>query len=130
LGRFIDSKCDDVLTPIFNDFAGEGGHAPSHDVSPRRVDALPNGNLSGQAVRTVSGLPVQREHFAGRRGLFVETVNAQFVGLKAEEAKERAASVDDICASRVGLLKDAPAVGLASSGEEGDLHLHALACAN
>jgi hemoglobin len=108
---------DELLAPVFNDFAHVDWetHLPTMYRFWESM-LLGAGTYSGAPFPKHAVLPVQREHFARWLALFVETVDANFTGPKAEEAKGRAASIADTFAQRMGLLKGVYGVGVASSG--------------
>lgn len=62
------------------------------------------GNYQGAPFPRHAAPPVQKGHFVRWVALFLETVDAHFVGPKADEAKGRAASIDNTFAQRMGLL--------------------------
>jgi hemoglobin len=103
---------DDLLAPVFNDFAHVdwAAHLPKmYQFWESMLFGV--GTYEGAPFPKHAVLPVRKEHFARWLALFVETVNAHFSGPKAEEAKGRAASIADTFAQRMGLLKDASGLG-------------------
>ena len=103
---------DDLLAPVFNDFAQVdwAAHLPKmYQFWESMLFGV--GTYEGAPFPKHAVLPVRKEHFARWLALFVETVNAHFSGPKAEEAKGRAASIADTFAQRMGLLKDASGLG-------------------
>ena len=103
---------DELLAPVFNDVAHVdwASHLP---IMYRFWESMlfGAGTYEGAPFPKHQVLPIQNEHFVRWLELFVETVNANFSGPKAEEAKGRAASIADTFAQRMGLLKDAYGLG-------------------
>jgi hemoglobin len=103
---------DELLAPIFNDFARVdwAAHLPT---MYRFWESMlfGAGTYEGAPFPKHAVLPVQKHHFARWLALFKETVDAHFSGPKAEEAKGRAASIADTFAQRMGLLKDPSGLG-------------------
>ena len=93
---------DELLGPVFNDVAQVDWttHLP---IMYRFWESmlLGAGSYQGAPFPKHAALPVQKDHFARWLALFVETVNANFAGPKAEEAKGRAASIADTFAQRM-----------------------------
>ena len=103
---------DDLLAPVFNDFAHVDwkAHLPTmYRFWESMLFGV--GTYEGAPFPKHAVLPVRKEHFARWLALFIETVDAHFSGPKAEEAKGRAASIADTFAQRMGLLKDASGLG-------------------
>ena len=63
-----------------------------------------NGVHSGAPFPKHARLPVEKAHFDRWLQLFLETVDENFSGEKANEAKGRALSIADTFARRMGLL--------------------------
>ncbi len=61
-------------------------------------------NYTGAPFPKHAVLPVAKEHFDRWLRLFVETIEENFAGPKAEEAKGRALSIADTFARRMGVL--------------------------
>jgi hemoglobin len=97
---------DELLAPIFNDVAKVdwAAHLPQ---LYRFWDTLlfGSGTYEGAPFPMHAVLPVSQVHFERRLALFTATVNENFSGPKAEEAKGRAASIADTFARRMGVLK-------------------------
>ena len=112
---------DELLAPIFNDIAHVdwAAHLPTMYRFWETM-LLGAGTYEGAPFPKHAVLPVQRTHFARWLALFVETVNGNFAGPKAEEAKGRAASIADTFAQRMGLLKDAHGLGSGIAMRGGD----------
>jgi hemoglobin len=104
---------DDLLAPIFNDFA-QVDWAMHLPIMYRFWESmlLGAGTYQGAPFPKHAVLPVQKEHFSRWLALFVETVDAHFSGSKADEAKGRAASIADTFAQRMGLLGDQYGLGI------------------
>lgn len=97
---------DDLLAPIFNDVAKVDWdkHLPQ---LYRFWETLlfGTGNYEGAPFPKHAVLPVDLTHFERWLMLFTATVDDNFSGAKAEEAKGRAASIADTFARRMGVLK-------------------------
>src|SRR4051812_17223175 len=80
---------DDQLAPVFNDFAKVDWkkHLP---VMYQFWESLLLGtkNYKGQPFPKHAVLPVTQQHFKRWIELFIKTVNENFTGKKAEEAKQ------------------------------------------
>jgi hemoglobin len=50
-------------------------------------------------------LPIEEKHFDAWLQLFNETIDEQFAGLKADEAKKRAASIAQIMNFKMGSMR-------------------------
>lgn len=97
---------DELLAPIFNDVAHVdwAAHLPQ---LYRFWETLlfGSGNYEGAPFPVHAVLPVAQVHFERWLSLFLATVNENFSGAKAEEAKGRALSIADTFARRLGVLK-------------------------
>lgn len=105
--RFYDKVNDDeLLAPIFNDVAKVDW--PTHKPQLYRfweTLLFGTGSYDGAPFPKHAVLPVEREHFDRWLSLFIATVDENFAGAKAEEAKGRARSIADTFARRMGVLK-------------------------
>jgi hemoglobin len=96
---------DALLAPIFNEVAGVDW--PSHLAtlySFWETMLFGTGTYQGAPFPKHSVLPVEKAHFDRWLKLFLETVDENFSGPKAEEAKGRALSIADTFARRMGVL--------------------------
>jgi hemoglobin len=97
---------DDLLAPIFNEVAKVDWqtHLPQ---LYRFWETLlfGSGNYEGAPFPKHAVLPLDLTHFERWLILFTATVDENFSGTKAEEAKGRAFSIADTFARRMGLLK-------------------------
>src|SRR4051812_45071166 len=96
---------DALLAPIFNEVAGVDW--PSHLTTLYAFwesMLLGTGTYQGAPFPKHSVLPVEKAHFDRWLELFLTTVDENFSGPKAEEAKGRALSIADTFARRMGLL--------------------------
>jgi hemoglobin len=96
---------DPLLAPIFNEAAGVDW--PSHLATLYAFwesMLLGTGTYQGAPFPKHSILPVEKAHFDRWLELFLATVDENFSGPKAEEAKGRALSIADTFARRMGLL--------------------------
>jgi hemoglobin len=96
---------DALLGPIFNEVAGVDW--PSHLVTLYtfwETLLLGSGTYQGAPFPKHSVLPVEKAHFDRWLELFLATVDENFSGPKAEEAKGRALSIADTFARRMGVL--------------------------
>lgn len=104
--RFYDKvNLDDLLAPIFNDVAKVDWEA--HKPQLYRfweTLLLGSGTYHGAPFPKHAVLPVEQAHFERWLTLFVKTVNENFAGAKAEEAKGRALSIADTFARRMGVV--------------------------
>lgn len=104
--RFYNkANADSLLSPVFNDFAKVDWekHLP---VMYNFWGSILLGTVSysGQPFPKHMALPVTADHFSRWMDLFLETINENFEGPKAEEAIQRARSIALIFQSRMGLL--------------------------
>lgn len=110
--RFYDKlNGDGLLGPIFNGIAKVdwAHHLP---VMYQFWESLLLGarTYQGAPFPKHMALPVGQEHFERWLTLFVATVNENFQGPKAEEAKGRALCIADTFAQRMGVLRDPTAI--------------------
>lgn len=104
-------RVDALLGPIFNDVAQVDW--PAHMAtlySFWETLLLGTGTYRGEPFAKHAVLPLERVHFERWLELFLTTVDENFAGPKAEEAKGRALSIADTFARRMGLLP--PQTGL------------------
>ena len=98
-------RVDALIGPIFNDVAKVDW--PSHMAtlySFWETMLLGTGTYQGAPFPKHAVLPVEKAHFDRWLELFLATVDENFSGPKAEEAKSRALSIADTFARRMGLL--------------------------
>jgi hemoglobin len=62
-------------------------------------------SYNGSPLAKHIGLPINREHFSRWLALFTETVDTEFSGPVAEEAKNRANMIANLFQHKLGLLK-------------------------
>ena len=96
---------DELLAPIFNEVAQVDW--PSHLQTLYafwETLLFGTGNYQGAPFPKHAVLPVEKAHFDRWLELFIATVEENFAGPKAEEAKGRALSIADTFARRMGLL--------------------------
>ena len=108
--KLVDSfydkvKADEMLSPIFNDVAkvNWNEHLPLL-YSFWSALLFQTKNFKGHPFPKHAVLPLQREHFTRWVLLFVQTVDENFSGTKAEEAKGFGRSIADTFQLRMGLL--------------------------
>ncbi|MBC5775906.1 group III truncated hemoglobin [Pontibacter sp. KCTC 32443] len=96
---------DDVLGPIFNDFAKVDWdhHLP---VMYNFWSTVLFGSMAykGQPFPKHMRLPVSREHFNRWVELFTQTVDELFEGARADEIKQKATSIAQVFQMRLGLM--------------------------
>lgn len=109
--KLVDSfydkvKADEMLYPIFNDVAKVdwNEHLPLL-YSFWSALLFQTKSYKGQPFPKHSVLPVQKEHFTRWVLLFVQTVDENFSGPKAEEAKNFGRSIADTFQLRMGLFQ-------------------------
>ena len=98
-------RVDALLGPIFNDVAQVDW--PTHMAtlySFWETMLLGTGTYRGAPFPKHAVLPVEKAHFDRWLELFLATVDENFSGPKAEEAKGRALSIADTFARRMGVL--------------------------
>ncbi len=108
---------DPLLAPIFNDVAKV--HWETH--LPVMYEfwgslLIGEGDFRGRPYPKHAVLPVEQEHFERWLELFRATVEAHFVGEKAEEAKWRALCIADTFSMRMGVLRQPEALRAAIVG--------------
>lgn len=103
---------DELLAPIFNEIAQVdwAEHMPKM-YSFWESMLFRTGNYQGAPFPKHAILPVEQAHFERWLGLFVETIDENFNGLKSEQAKNSAVSIADTFARRMGVLTDPAALG-------------------
>lgn len=104
--RFYDKvNADPLLSPVFNGFAKVDWqkHLPVMYNFWGSI-LLGTASYSGQPFPKHMALPVTAEHFSRWMDLFLNTIDENFEGPKAEEAILRARSIALIFQSRMGLL--------------------------
>ena len=94
------------LAPVFNDIA-QVDWAARLPAMYRFWESMlfGSGNYEGAPFPNHAVLPVEQNHFGRWLALFVETVDQHFSGPKSEEAKNRAVSIADTFAQRIGCLE-------------------------
>jgi hemoglobin len=98
---------DDLLGAVFNSVPGFewAEHLPTMYRFWETL-LLGAGTYQGAPFPKHAVLSVQQEHFERWLSLFVSTVDENFSGPKSEDAKDRAISIADTFARRMGVLKD------------------------
>jgi hemoglobin len=103
---------DALLAPVFNEIARVdwAAHLPT---IYRFWESMLFGtaDYQGAPFPKHAVLPVEQEHFERWLALFVETIDENFSGAKSEEAKNRAVSIADTFAQRMGVLSDPAELG-------------------
>ena len=97
---------DELLSPVFNDFAGVNWkkHLPVM-YSFWNSMLLGDFTYKGNPFLKHIPLPIEKIHFDRWLQLFLETIEEHFTGEKAEEAKQRAASIAGIFQYKLDLMK-------------------------
>ncbi len=106
--RFYDKvNKDRLLSPVFNEFARVKWeeHLPVM-YSFWSAVLFDTNTYKGQPLTSHLELPISTEHFQRWLELFKETVDENFKGNKAEEAKEKADSIAHIFQTKLGLISD------------------------
>ena len=104
--RFYDKvNQDELLSPVFNDIArvNWAKHLPVMYNFWGSI-LLSAASYSGQPFPKHMALPISGEHFGRWIQLFLETIDENFEGPKAEEAIQRAHAIAMVFQSRMGLL--------------------------
>lgn len=99
-------NADKLLSPIFNDFAKV--HWESHLPTMYKFWSsilLGSNSYSGRPFPKHLNLPITKEHFSRWLELFHETVNQNFQGELAEEAKNRASNIAQIFTFKIKSIK-------------------------
>lgn len=103
---------DALLAPVFNEIANVdwAAHLPT---MYRFWESMlfQTGSYQGLPFPKHAVLPVKQAHFERWLALFVETVDENFSGEKSEVAKNRAVSIADTFAQRMGVLSDPAGLG-------------------
>jgi hemoglobin len=105
LGFYDRVQLDSLLGPIFNEQVQVEWVAHL----PLMVDfwssiLLGTGGYKGRPFPKHAVLGLEKEHFSRWLNLFFETVDAHFVGPKAEEAKAKALSIATMFQHKIGQL--------------------------
>jgi hemoglobin len=98
---------DSLLSPVFNGFAKVDweAHLPIM-YSFWGAVLFDTSTYKGQPFTSHIDLPISTEHFHRWLELFKETVDENFKGRKAEEAKEKADSIALIFQTKLGLIRN------------------------
>ena len=103
---------DPLLAPVFNEIANVDwdAHLPT---MYRFWESMlfGTGNYQGTPFPKHAVLPVEQEHFERWLALFVGAVDENFSGPNSEQAKNRAVSIADTFAQRMGVLSDPASLG-------------------
>ena len=106
--RFYDKvNADPLLSPVFNEIAKVNWeeHLPVM-YSFWSAVLFDTNTYKGQPFTSHIDLPIDTEHFQRWLELFRQTVDENFEGEKAREAKEKAESIAMIFQTKLGLIKD------------------------
>ncbi len=96
---------DDLLSPVFNDFAGVDweSHLPRmYSFWESILFAKPG--FKGRPFQKHIPLPIDGNHFERWVSLFIQNIDAQFEGKVTEEAKLRAKSIAHIFKSKLDII--------------------------
>ena len=105
--RFYEKvNVDNLLAPVFNEFAKVNWdeHLPVM-YSFWSAVLFDTNTYKGQPLTSHLELPISTEHFNRWLELFKKTVDENFSGKTAEEAKEKADSIAQIFQTKLGLIK-------------------------
>ena len=105
--RFYEKvNVDNLLAPVFNEFAKVNWdeHLPVM-YSFWSAVLFETNTYKGQPLTSHLELPISTEHFNRWLELFKKTVDENFSGKTAEEAKEKADSIAQIFQTKLGLIK-------------------------
>ena len=106
--RFYDKvNADPLLSPVFNQIAKVNWeeHLPVM-YSFWSAVLFDTNTYKGQPLTSHIDLPIDTEHFNRWLELFKQTVDENFKGEKAIEAKEKAESIALIFQTKLGLIED------------------------
>lgn len=106
--RFYDKvNADPLLSPVFNQIAKVNWeeHLPVM-YSFWSAVLFDTNTYKGQPLTSHIDLPIDTEHFNRWLELFKQTVDENFKGDKAIEAKEKAESIALIFQTKLGLIED------------------------
>lgn len=109
---------DALLGPIFNEIAAVDW--PSHLATLYtfwETLLFGSGTYQGAPFPKHAVLPVEKAHFDRWIELFLATVDENFSGPKAEEAKGRALSIADTFARRMGVLPNRTVLSAPTASE-------------
>lgn len=106
--RFYDKVNEDsLLSPVFNEFAKVNWEEHLPVMYSFWSAVLFDTNVyKGQPLTSHINLPISTEHFHRWLELFKKTVDENFEGDKAVEAKEKADSIANIFQTKLGLIHD------------------------
>ncbi len=109
---YVKVRGDDLIGPIFESVSGFDWdtHLPAMYRFWETL-LLGAGTYQGAPFPKHAVLAIQQAHFERWLGLFMSAVNAHFAGPKSEDAKDRAISIADTFARRMGVLADPGAFG-------------------
>lgn len=109
VNSFYDSaKVDPLIGPIFSDIAKVNWehHLPVM-YSFWETMLLGSGTFEGNPMQKHVALskitPMNQEHFDAWKAIWIDTVDANFEGGKANEAKQRARSIADLMLHKISL---------------------------
>ncbi len=106
--RFYEKVNQDrLLSVVFNDFAKVDweAHLPVM-YSFWSAVLFDTNTYKGQPFTSHTDLPISTDHFQRWLELFKKTVDENFRGRKAEEAKEKADSIAHIFQTKLGLISN------------------------
>ncbi len=98
---------DELLSPVFNELVKVNWdeHLPIMYNFWNAV-LFDTNTYKGQPLTSHADLPINKKHFERWLRLFKQTVDENFEGDKAVEAKEKADSIALIFQTKLGLIKD------------------------
>jgi hemoglobin len=99
----------ELLGPVFNERIGDNW--PLHLEKMYRfwqTVLLEEHTYLGSPFLPHANLPVDKKHFEAWMALFIQTVDELFAGIKAEEAKWRAAKMAELFEAKITHIKNNP----------------------
>lgn len=100
---------NELLSPIFNERIGDQwAHHLDKMYRFWQTVLLEQHAYLGSPFPPHAKLPVAHEHFATWLGLFNETVDELFTGIKAEEAKWRASKMAQMFEAKINHIRNNP----------------------
>lgn len=103
VGRFYEKvRTDTLLGPVFSHVDWPKHLPVMYDFWSSMM--LGEQSYRGNPFQKHVGLPIRKEHFEQWVRLFVETVNENFTGSKADEIKNRAQTIAGVFQHKLGIL--------------------------
>lgn len=103
---YSNVRQDELLGPIFDRAIGDWeAHLPTMYQFWERL-LFGTGDYQGNPFQKHVNLPVEKEHFTSWVQLFTQTIDENFFGPRAEQAKTKARNIASTFQLRMGIIPD------------------------